>query len=143
MKLNKKQDSNKKFELQEIYKILTNQEGINKNLEKTLNSHINKSYQKPISDLQINIFEKINNFIKLNPKPIILDSGCGTAMSTEILASQNPDHWVIGIDRSIDRLQKSRLARNPKTNEKLYIKEKYSLLFKSSKNWAKKINNET
>ena len=41
------------------------------------------------------------------------------------------------------RLQKSRLARNPKTNEKLYIKEKYSLLFKSSKNWAKKINNET
>ena len=32
------------------------------------------------------------------------------------------------------RLQKSRLARNPKTNEKLYIKEKYSLLFKSSKN---------
>lgn len=41
------------------------------------------------------------------------------------------------------RLQKSRLARNPKTNEKLYIKEKYSLIFKSSKNWAKKINNET
>ena len=28
------------------------------------------------------------------------------------------------------RLQKSRLARNPKTNEKLYIKEKYSLLIK-------------
>ncbi len=41
------------------------------------------------------------------------------------------------------RLQKSRLARNPKTNEKLFIKEKYSLIFKSSKNWAKKINNET
>jgi integration host factor subunit beta len=38
------------------------------------------------------------------------------------------------------RLKKARYARNPKTNEKIYVKEKYSILFKSSKMWTKKIN---
>ena len=40
------------------------------------------------------------------------------------------------------RLHKGRIARNPKTNEKIYVKEKYSILFKSSKMWSKKINEE-
>ena len=38
------------------------------------------------------------------------------------------------------KLQKSKIARNPKTNEKIYIKEKYSILLKTSKMWSKKIN---
>ena len=40
------------------------------------------------------------------------------------------------------KLQKSKIARNPKTNEKIYIKEKYSILLKISKMWSKKINEE-
>ena len=40
------------------------------------------------------------------------------------------------------RLHKARFARNPSTNEKIYVKEKYSLLCKSSKMWSKKINEE-
>lgn len=40
------------------------------------------------------------------------------------------------------RLNKARYARNPKTNEKIYVNEKYSLLFKTSKFWSKKINEE-
>ena len=38
--------------------------------------------------------------------------------------------------------RKARIARNPKNNEKIYVKEKYSLLFKVSKEWSKKINDE-
>ena len=41
------------------------------------------------------------------------------------------------------KFQKARMARNPKTNEKLHVKEKYSLIFKSSKTWSKKINEKT
>ena len=37
---------------------------------------------------------------------------------------------------------KGRFARNPRTNEKVYVKEKYSVNFKSSKMWLKKINEE-
>ena len=40
------------------------------------------------------------------------------------------------------KLKKARIARNPKTNEKVYVNEKYSILFKSSKMWSKKINEE-
>ena len=40
------------------------------------------------------------------------------------------------------RLKKARFARNPKTNEKIYIDQKYSIFFKSSKFWLKKINEE-
>ena len=41
------------------------------------------------------------------------------------------------------KLQKSKLARDPRTNEKIYVKEKYSIIFKTSKMWTKKINEET
>ena len=40
------------------------------------------------------------------------------------------------------RLQKARYARNPKTNEKIFIKDKYNISFKSPKFWLKKINEE-
>ncbi len=40
------------------------------------------------------------------------------------------------------KLLKERYARNPKTNEKIYVKEKYSILYKSSKTWSNKINEE-
>ncbi len=40
------------------------------------------------------------------------------------------------------RFQKERIARNPRTNKKIFVKEKYSILFKSSKTWLEKINNE-
>ena len=38
--------------------------------------------------------------------------------------------------------QNARIARNPKTNEKIYVKEKYSVNFKTSKFWSRKINEE-
>ena len=38
------------------------------------------------------------------------------------------------------RIQRARISRNPKTNEKINTPEKKSILFKMSKQWAKKIN---
>ncbi len=40
------------------------------------------------------------------------------------------------------KLRKARQARNPKTNEKIHIDQKYSIIFKSSKMWTSKINEE-
>jgi|TARA_B100001989_G_C24322007_1_gene355655 Bacterial nucleoid DNA-binding protein len=40
------------------------------------------------------------------------------------------------------KLIKGRTARNPKTNEKIFVGDKQSLLFKSSKMWSKKINEQ-
>ena len=38
------------------------------------------------------------------------------------------------------RIQKARISRNPKTNEKVNTPEKKAILFKISKDWTKKIN---
>ena len=38
------------------------------------------------------------------------------------------------------RLQKARISRNPKTNEKVNTEEKKSILFKMSKDWKNKVN---
>ena len=38
------------------------------------------------------------------------------------------------------RIQKARISRNPKTNEKVNTPEKRAILFKMSKDWTKKIN---
>ena len=38
------------------------------------------------------------------------------------------------------RIQKARISRNPRTNEKLKTPEKKTILFKTSKEWSKIIN---
>ena len=38
------------------------------------------------------------------------------------------------------RIQKARISRNPKTNEKINTPEKKSILFKISKDWHNRIN---
>ncbi len=38
------------------------------------------------------------------------------------------------------RIQKARISRNPRTNEKINTPEKKTILFKASKEWSKIIN---
>jgi len=40
------------------------------------------------------------------------------------------------------KIQKARISRNPKTNEKVEIPEKKAIHFKMSKKWFKDLNNE-
>ena len=46
----------------------------------------------------------------------MLDSFCGTGMSTAILAAQSPEAWVIGVDQSAHRL-----AKHQPTKHKNYL----------------------
>jgi tRNA (guanine-N7-)-methyltransferase len=39
---------------------------------------------------------------------LILDAGCGVGHSTIQLARAFPDHWVIGVDQSEDRLSRKK-----------------------------------
>ena len=38
------------------------------------------------------------------------------------------------------KVRKAKYARNPSTNEKIFVKQKYTIHFKSSKMWTKKVN---
>lgn len=95
--------------------VQSKQVDIHKNLNKTVKKHLLKPYQKPVSKRGLEIFEQIEQIRTENNYPVILDAGCGTGESTRLLAAQNPDSLVIGIDKSIHRLSRSGLR-----NEILY-----------------------
>mmetsp|Transcript_3932 Transcript_3932/g.5676 ORF Transcript_3932/g.5676 Transcript_3932/m.5676 type:complete len:327 (-) Transcript_3932:65-1045(-) len=65
---------------------------------------------KPIARHTQAAFDQIISYIKPDSN-IILDSGCGTARSTLILGDLYPDHTIIGVDRSLVRLNKNILSR--------------------------------
>jgi tRNA (guanine-N7-)-methyltransferase len=61
---------------------------------------------KPISAHTQLAFDNVQRWRETSgvDRPIWLDSGCGTGMSTRLLALANPDVLVIGVDRSEARL---------------------------------------
>lgn len=88
------------------YPILTNQYGIHPKLPYTVRKHLWQPFQKPILSLQKHIFENTLQLLHTINKPLILDSGCGTGLSTIRLAQDFPCHFTLGIDRSFVRLKK-------------------------------------
>lgn len=87
----------------------TTQKGPAAHLEQIVQKHARTIYQKPIAAHQTQVLELARAFIKQQEKPIILDSGCGTGLSSTLLAKLYPDHCILGFDKSSARL--SRLAQ--------------------------------
>ena len=94
------------------YAINTSQRGVHPKLTEVVQRHLNSPYQLPISRLQQGIFQTVQTVLATVPSlaknPIIIDSGCGVATSSVYFAKHHPDHWVIGVDKSM-----ARLAKNP------------------------------
>ncbi len=85
------------------------QQGIHKNLEKVVRKHCQNTYKKPISQHTLDAFNRIEKQVEralAKATPLLIDSFCGTAVSTRIISQQNPEALVLGIDRSAARLTK-------------------------------------
>ncbi len=85
------------------------QQGIHENLEKIVRKHCENPYKKPIAQHTLDAFNNIEKQVEKavsKGTPLLIDSFCGTAVSTRLIAEQNPDSLVIGIDRSAVRLSK-------------------------------------
>ena len=85
------------------------QQGIHENLEKVVRKHCENKYRKPIAQHTLDAFNHIEKQIEeaiSKDTPLLMDSFCGTAVSTRLIAQQNPDALVVGIDRSAVRLSK-------------------------------------
>ena len=88
------------------------------------------------SDIINKLSNNYPNFIKRDLKKIVdifFDELCNALKRGERVELRD----VFSIETKI---RKSRIARNPKTNEKIFIKDRYSILFKTSKTWTKRIN---
>ncbi|MEH6455581.1 MAG: hypothetical protein V7749_04630, partial [Cocleimonas sp.] len=89
--------------------VLSNQQGVHENLESIVRKHFETEYKKPIAEHTQVAFDKVKNRVETALKkdtPLLFDSFCGTGVSTGIIAKNNPQALVIGIDRSIARLSK-------------------------------------
>ncbi len=86
------------------YALRTQQTKVHRHIKRLAQTHFMTAYQRPISSKQRQIFEQ---FLADKPKSyqnMIIDSGCGRGRSTQILAQQNPQAYVLGIDKSEQRL---------------------------------------
>jgi len=68
--------------------------------------HQQYPWRKPCPAHTREAFEHFLRAYREAPRPVVLDSFCGTGMSTAVLAAQYPEAWVIGIDQSAHRLAK-------------------------------------
>ena len=82
--------------------ISSNQSGLHEDLTETVTKHLSTQFQRPISSYSEEAFNYAVN--RSNGKPWILDSGCGNGRSTATLSRFHPDAFVIGIDKSEQRL---------------------------------------
>lgn len=86
------------------------QEGVHADLERLLDRHRAHAYRKPLLDYNRQAFvAAMAAWRNWNgDAPLVLDAGCGVGWSTLRLAEQFPGHFVLGVDQSLDRLNRGK-----------------------------------
>ncbi|OUR62961.1 SAM-dependent methyltransferase [Colwellia sp. 39_35_sub15_T18] len=97
--------------------IITNQQGIHEKLDEVVQKHLTHPFQKPYQAHTEQAFAemnlRVNEFLAANPQgEVILDACCGVGQSTRLLAEQNPQALVIGVDKSAHRINRKVAGRN-------------------------------
>ncbi|MFP4640210.1 MAG: tRNA (guanine(46)-N(7))-methyltransferase TrmB [Guyparkeria sp.] len=88
--------------------VQSTQTGPHEALEAVVARHAENRFAKPIAEYNRQAFASVADRVDTDERSLILDSGCGTGDSTRLLAARHPDHLVVGIDRSADRLSRRR-----------------------------------
>ena len=84
--------------------ILTNQLEVHRDLPRRVERALRHPLRKPVAEHTRQAFDEAHSWLTTRKGAPILDAGCGVGLSTRRLALDHPDHAVIGIDRSADRL---------------------------------------
>jgi tRNA (guanine-N7-)-methyltransferase len=103
--------------------ITSSQTGIHTQLLHVVDKHAAHPYLKPVTTYNQQAFDSsIAAWQEAGAAPLILDTGCGVGLSTMHLAAQFPDHFVIGIDQSEDRLARDSRWEGPVPANMTYIR---------------------
>ncbi|WP_034301135.1 tRNA (guanosine(46)-N(7))-methyltransferase TrmB [Herbaspirillum sp. RV1423] len=103
--------------------IASSQTGIHEHLATLVAKHAATPFRKPVADYNRRAFEQsVAAWCKAGSAPLILDTGCGVGLSTLNLAAQHPDHFVIGIDQSEDRLTRNTQWNGPEPDNLCFIR---------------------
>lgn len=82
------------------------QQDVHPNLSATIGRYRQAAYQRPLPDHQRDVLLHLADWVAGYRYRVVLDHGCGTGMSTRLLALQYPHCAVIGIDKSQLRLSR-------------------------------------
>lgn len=89
----------------DIYEIRSNQVCFTGyQLKSTIRKYQEHAFKRPIAERARQQFLDLYNLLMSSRRPIILDSGCGRGKSSQMLAQCYPQHWIIAVDQSADRL---------------------------------------
>ncbi len=88
------------------------QEGPHRDLETLLTRHAAHPFRKPYADYNLGAYAEAKAAWG-GAAPLILDAGCGVGWSTLAIARECPDHFVLGVDQSRDRLERGKPAASP------------------------------
>lgn len=87
--------------------VFSTQTEIHEQLDKLLHRHRSHTFQKPITTYNQAAYTHAQQaWQAAGAAPLIIDAGCGVGLSTRRLAELHPNHFVIGVDQSADRLSR-------------------------------------
>ncbi len=88
--------------------VTSSQTGVHPRLARLVERHRRQPWRKPPQAVDEPALASLTRLLQEHRGPLVLDSFCGTGMSTALLAQRHPDALVIGVDQSAHRL-----ARHP------------------------------
>lgn len=96
--------------------VRSNQRDVHPRLAETVRLHLRHAWRQPLHPPSARAFGQLEA-LRLRhgaERPVVLDSGCGTGVSTRRLAECHPGALVIGVDRSAARLARVGAADSPR-----------------------------
>ena len=95
--------------------IASAQDGPHRDLDELVRRHLAHQFRKPILDYnRAALAAGLAARDAWRPgAPLIRDAGGGVGWSTQRIAERFPDHFVLGVDQSLDRLARGKPAKMP------------------------------
>jgi tRNA (guanine-N7-)-methyltransferase len=78
-----------------------------------VDAHLQRAWAAPLHTPSVQAFDALRDAIGGDPRPLVLDSGCGSGESTRLIARALPECLVIGVDKSQSRLSRTGTTRFP------------------------------
>lgn len=86
--------------------VSSNQQHLHPKLAEVVRRHLQTTHRGEMAAHNIQAYGRLSAALSATPRPLVLDSFCGTGHSTAALAERHPDHLIVGIDKSARRLAK-------------------------------------
>jgi len=96
--------------------VISNQRYPHPRLAEIVRRHLQSAHRARIAEHNRQAYQLLKEKLGEWPRPLVVDSFCGTGRSTAALAGRHPEHFIIGIDKSA-----SRLAKHPPAESDNYV----------------------